>query len=130
VRYVYLIYILLSAVVVHGRVSVFFANNVYSLWLNRYISLINAFVCPHIGEALIVSAKIKTTLIKNPVSSPGFQIVGRNGKPLKNLSSPVSPSLQQIIDNLQFDPMFDSSITNRFIVYGERFVYVLMYKIP
>lgn len=33
---------------------------------------------------------------RDSAPGPGFQIVGKNGKPLKNQLSPVSPSLQQI----------------------------------
>jgi len=43
--------------------------------------------------------KFKSTVAKNSITNSGFQIVGKNGKPLKNPSSPVSPSFQQIVDN-------------------------------
>lgn len=33
---------------------------------------------------------------RDSAPGPGFQLVGKNGKPLKNQLSPVSPSLQQI----------------------------------
>lgn len=45
------------------------------------------------------SNKFMSTVTKNSIISPGFQLVGKNGKPLKNLSSPISPGYQQIIDN-------------------------------
>jgi hypothetical protein len=43
-------------------------------------------------------SKIKTNN-RDSASGPGFQLVGKNGKPLKNQLSPVSPSLQQILND-------------------------------
>lgn len=43
------------------------------------------------------TTKIKTSLTKSMASSPGFTIVGRNGKPIKN--NPVSPNFRQINEN-------------------------------
>jgi len=41
--------------------------------------------------------KIKT--IHSNAPTPGFQLVGKNGKPLNNSTNPVSPNFQQIINN-------------------------------
>ncbi|XP_060870880.1 uncharacterized protein LOC132945223 [Metopolophium dirhodum] len=43
--------------------------------------------------------KLKAMVAKNSATSSGFQLVSKNGKPLKNLSSPVSPSFRQIVKN-------------------------------
>lgn len=50
-----------------------------------------------------VSNKMKSTKKQNSGPSPGFTIVLNNRKPKhnKDIPSPVSPSLQQIIDNPQ-----------------------------
>jgi len=45
-----------------------------------------------------ISNKLKNLQVKN-TAGPGYQVVGKNGKPIKNTSYPVSPSFQQIIDN-------------------------------
>ena len=46
-----------------------------------------------------LTSKTKSSLSKNPASSSGFQIVGKNGKPIKNTPNQISPGFQQIIDN-------------------------------
>jgi len=38
--------------------------------------------------------KHKNLHVKN-IAGPGYQVVSKNGKPIKVTSSPVSPSLQQ-----------------------------------
>jgi len=45
-----------------------------------------------------ISNKLKNQQVKN-TAVPGFQVVGKNGEPIKNTSCPVSLSFQQIIDN-------------------------------
>ncbi|KAL4143030.1 hypothetical protein QTP88_005406 [Uroleucon formosanum] len=44
------------------------------------------------------SNKLKNQQVKN-TAGPGYQVVGKNGKPIKNTTCPVSPSFQQIVDN-------------------------------
>jgi len=45
-----------------------------------------------------ISNKHGNQHVKN-IAGPGYQLVGKNGKPIKNSSCPVSPSFQQIMDN-------------------------------
>ncbi|KAL4141408.1 hypothetical protein QTP88_004051 [Uroleucon formosanum] len=45
-----------------------------------------------------ISNKHKNQHVKT-IAGPGYQVVGKNGKPIKVTSCPVSPSLQQIMDN-------------------------------
>lgn len=53
----------------------------------------------HAGESSALT-KIKSTLNKNSSSCSEFTVVGRRNTPNKNLLSPISPSFQQIMDNL------------------------------
>ncbi|KAL4149726.1 hypothetical protein QTP88_003602 [Uroleucon formosanum] len=45
-----------------------------------------------------ISNKHKNQHVKN-ITGPGYQVVGKNGKPIKVTSCPVTPSFQQIMDN-------------------------------
>lgn len=45
------------------------------------------------------TSKVKSSLAKNNISPPGFNLVGKNGKVIKNSNSPLSPSFQQINEN-------------------------------
>jgi len=43
--------------------------------------------------------KVKSSLAKNNTPPSGFSLVGKNGKVIKNSTSPLSPSFQQINEN-------------------------------